>query len=93
MNHARRLFEFHPPMADDRNPEESWTKLKVLGYERCVACDNFGDLLEFWSTLEVPSVAAILKRPFEERGCQNWDAAAIRRNDPHRVAIKRTFCT
>lgn len=80
-------------MADDRNPKESWTQLITLGYERCVVWDNFGDLLESGSTLEGPSVAAILKHPFEERGYQNWDAAAIRRNDPHRIAIKRAFCT
>ena len=78
------FFEFDPGLArlaGDRDPNQLWEQLSVLGYRRLAIWDNAGDPLGQLDTPDAAAAAARLEPRPVDLGYHFWDVAAWHRDD------------
>ncbi len=84
------FFEFDPGLArlaGDRDPNQLWEQLSVLGYRRLAIWDNTGDPLGQLDTPDAAAAAARLEPRPVDLGYHFWDVAAWHRDDGEAGAV------
>jgi len=91
------FFEYDPQLTravGRTDPSAVWAELRSAGYSTVGVWDNFGNPIMVLPIEEVSARAAILDKPFKERGYHYWDVAAVHAGDLGGTAVlERLFAT
>jgi len=76
------------------DPAAVWAELRGAGYSHVGIWNNFGKPIQVLPIDEVPARAAVLDKPFTERGCHYWDVAVVHADDDAgKSALDRLFAS
>ncbi|WP_156744760.1 hypothetical protein [Mycobacterium sp. 852014-52450_SCH5900713] len=96
-SHPVLFFEYDHDLtrkAGKPEPASVWADLRTAGYSHVGIWDNFGTPIQLLAIDEVPARAAVLDKPFEERGYHYWDVAVMHADDDAGTkALSRLFIT
>jgi FkbM family methyltransferase len=84
------FFEYDPYLTrtvGGTDPSVVWAELKAAGYSTVGVWDNFGNPIELLRIDDVQGRAAILDKPFKERGYHYWDVAVVHVDDLAGMAV------
>jgi FkbM family methyltransferase len=89
------FFEYDPVLTRNAGKADAaavWAELRGAGYSHVGIWNNFGKPIEYLPIDEVPSRAAVLDKPFTERGYHYWDVAVVHADDQAgNAAVGRLF--